>query len=591
MTTFAKGSLGAAALYYAQELGWPVFPLRPRGKVPLIGKAQGGNGLHDATTSAEQVIAWWEATPAANIGLATGGSARLVVVDVDGAAGEAALDGFGALPDTPISHTGKGRHLVFAADGVRNSAGKLGPQLDVRGEGGYIVAPPSIHPNGHPYRWVRAPWKTQVAELPPAIADAIAAGTAVVGHVGAKPARARQAVDVVLEGVEEGGRNQALTEYVGRQFAMGARELEVLEIARSINQTKFRPPLPEHEVEAVVQSIAAAHARSRGIPGVTRPAAAAPVLPITGDVFDDMAARAQRPIDAVPTFSPSWNHACRGYGGGIGWAPGWNVVVAGGAGVGKSLLALNLTASALRAGRSVGWVSLEMSREQLLLRLLGIVTGRPLRDLEPGPRHSPTQFREAADEFQHRIADAGATLHVAERPARELGVIERLMLECVDAGCRVIVLDYLQCVTLPGGLKMDEQMRQASGAVQRLAYEHEVNTVTLSQFNRSTTAGGERPTIFGLAGSSAIENDADQVLLLDHTSRRDVPDGRTMTAHLDKNRHGPATAIHLRLALDTLRLAEVVAEPEYGATPPPRRGEFPLNDRGHRRDYYEAMQS
>ena len=52
--TFPKGSMGAAALYYA-SLGWAVFPLVPQDKVPLIGKRDGGNGLHDATTDADQI--------------------------------------------------------------------------------------------------------------------------------------------------------------------------------------------------------------------------------------------------------------------------------------------------------------------------------------------------------------------------------------------------------------------------------------------------------------------------------------------------------------------------------------------------------
>ena len=165
--SFPKGSLGAAALYYASR-GWAVFPLVPRDKIPLIGKKQGGNGLHDATSDVDQITQWWTETPEANIGLVTGNASGLVVVDVDGENGEAALAQYGTLPETVESRTGKGRHLLFTAQDVRNSAGKLGPQLDVRGEGGYIVAPPSIHPNGHRYQWApgRHPGKLDIAPLP-----------------------------------------------------------------------------------------------------------------------------------------------------------------------------------------------------------------------------------------------------------------------------------------------------------------------------------------------------------------------------------------------------------------------------------------
>ena len=133
-----------------------MFPLVPRDKVPLLSKAKGGKGLHDATTDAVTIAGWWTQYPDANVGIATGAASGVVVVDVDGEAGEAALAQYGPLPATVESRTGKGRHLLYTGSDVRNSAGKLGPQLDVRGDGGYIVAPPSIHPNGHAYRWATA---------------------------------------------------------------------------------------------------------------------------------------------------------------------------------------------------------------------------------------------------------------------------------------------------------------------------------------------------------------------------------------------------------------------------------------------------
>jgi KaiC/GvpD/RAD55 family RecA-like ATPase len=559
--TFPKGSLGAAAVYYA-ALGWPVFPLVPREKIPLFSKKNGGNGVKDATTDAEQITAWWTAHPEANIGLATGAGSDLYVVDIDGDEGETALARYGALPTVPQSHTGKGRHLLFTFPGGRNTAGKLGPKIDTRGEGGYIVAPPSIHPNGHAYRWTVPPHKATVQPLPEAMAVQL---TAVAGSIAPAEGARAAAVDVVLQGVSEGGRNQALTEYVGRLFASGLRELEVLELARGVNVTKFRPPLGNEEVEAVVRSIAAAHVRNRTgvrvIGSASDPQVVQPMVPVTGAVFDDMLHRAQQPVDAMPTMWPSWNRACRMYGGGVGLARGWHVVIGGGAGAGKSLVALNLTSAALRGGHSVGWVSLEMSREQLLLRLLGIMTGRKLVDLEPGAAFDAGAFQNATEEVMERMGMAGASLWMAERPSRDLGEVDRLMRDAVEAGCRLIVLDYLQLVSVPEAVKLDDAMRRVSAAVQSLAYRHNVTTVALSQFNRSTTSDREAPpSIHGLQGGSAIENDADQALLLDHTSRKELGYGqRSFNGLLDKNRHGPSTVIPIHFDTHTLQLTEYAA--------------------------------
>ena len=92
----------------------------------------------------------------ANIGIATGPISNIFVVDVDGPQGEASLQQFPELPQTLTSTTGRGRHIVFRYPDrkVYTRAGKFAPGLDIRGEGGYIVAPPSIHYTGVVYQWM-----------------------------------------------------------------------------------------------------------------------------------------------------------------------------------------------------------------------------------------------------------------------------------------------------------------------------------------------------------------------------------------------------------------------------------------------------
>jgi putative DNA primase/helicase len=160
-----------AALAYAQR-GWAVFPTHTmRGDRCSCGSRDCGSpgkhphtkqGLKEATLDEAQIRDWWRRWRDANIGVATGEISGLVVLDVDGQAGEQQLEvleaEFGELPDTARTITGgDGLHYLFAHPGeiIRNTASKkLGPGLDVRGDGGYIVVPPSLHWSGQRYEWL-----------------------------------------------------------------------------------------------------------------------------------------------------------------------------------------------------------------------------------------------------------------------------------------------------------------------------------------------------------------------------------------------------------------------------------------------------
>ncbi len=143
-------ALADSAIAYAQTEGLPVFPLQERGKIPLT-----SHGLDDATIDAMTIETWWEAWPNANIAIRTG---DLIVVDEDipGALAELAKKHGQDLPATRIARTGKGRHYYFlqpSEQRIRNTAGRLATGIDTRGDGGYVVAPPSVHPDGTVYAW------------------------------------------------------------------------------------------------------------------------------------------------------------------------------------------------------------------------------------------------------------------------------------------------------------------------------------------------------------------------------------------------------------------------------------------------------
>jgi Bifunctional DNA primase/polymerase, N-terminal len=142
-----------AALAYARR-GHAIFPLAPRSKAPLISAANGGHGLHDATTDPDQIRQWWRAQPEANIGLRTG--LAFDVIDLDSETAVDALDSARAGRERitgPVVATAHGFHHYVLPTGLGNRAGVL-PGVDFRGRNAYVLAPPSQHPSGARYRWI-----------------------------------------------------------------------------------------------------------------------------------------------------------------------------------------------------------------------------------------------------------------------------------------------------------------------------------------------------------------------------------------------------------------------------------------------------
>lgn len=140
-----------AAVIYAKN-GVPVFPCKPN-KRPLT-----QHGFHDASTDIERITKFWSRNPTALIGVPTGEISGVFVIDIDGAKGWETYRGklFGGVPKTLWTRTGGGgAHILLAYPyGVelRNTASQIGPCVDTRGNGGYIIVPPSVTANAYAYQ-------------------------------------------------------------------------------------------------------------------------------------------------------------------------------------------------------------------------------------------------------------------------------------------------------------------------------------------------------------------------------------------------------------------------------------------------------
>jgi Bifunctional DNA primase/polymerase, N-terminal len=215
--TVTGATLNAALDYAARD--WQVFPLRPKAKEPATRR-----GFYDATTNPATLRRWFEKFPY-NLGIRTGTASGIFVFDADGAVGFASLAeiefAHGRLPQTLASDTGKGRHFWFTISvPISCSTGMIAPGIDIRGDGGYAVAPPSVHPNGKTYRWLddslapaEAPdWLLELArKKPPTISERARASINPPG--GAPGAYGLAALDdetAALANTPRGCRNHAL---------------------------------------------------------------------------------------------------------------------------------------------------------------------------------------------------------------------------------------------------------------------------------------------------------------------------------------------------------------------------------------------
>jgi hypothetical protein len=239
-----------AALAYAAA-GFPVFPLHERGKKPMT-----AHGYLDATCDRATIIQYWQLCPTANIGLAV--PSGLVVVDIDD---RDALQRLKAedrdLPATTRSTTGRGVHLYYrTAAEIRNSVG-LFPGVDLRGHGGYVVVPPSIHPSGARYRWEVPPLPANFADAPDWLLEAVARKP---GHRARPPEEWRALTE---KGVAQGERNSTIASLAGYLLRHGVDGFVALNLLLAWNASRCTPPLPDGEVVRTVDSIAGRELRRR----------------------------------------------------------------------------------------------------------------------------------------------------------------------------------------------------------------------------------------------------------------------------------------------------------------------------------------
>lgn len=524
---------GRAALAYAAK-GFVLVPLHgiergrctcPLATCPSPGKhPRPSRGLREASADAAQVRQWWMQWPTANVGCLPGPSGY-VVLDIDGPEGEATAEGLGLLAEPTLEVvTGRGRHRWYRHPGGHIPNGQLGPKLDVRGDAGYVLLPPSMHVSGTRYRW--AGRLEDVAALPLTLVPRLQ-GQA---DRSAPPPDRLPAWMLPFLTVQQGGRNQTMTRFVGWALAQGHDIATVQAMADGLN-AKWPEPLPSAEVEAVVRSIAAAEARKPArltSTGTTLQLAApvvepeVPTLPALRQVQRDEAiTRGRQDFTNAPRWR--WADLDRLMG---PLLPGEVHMVGAITGNGKTAFLMSQMEGWAERQVPVLYIPLELDpsdlRRQWAAWQLGLpwvnVARNDWAGLPEGSQdaHEAMVAEQAENPFVHFPPDRRITI---ARLAQWVG-------RAVDeAGVKVVVVDHFHRMDFgPATSNYRVQVTEAARALRDVAREHSVVVVAAAQLNQDPHPLDRYfpPTLKRLKESSGISEEASTVLMLSRVLKESV---------------------------------------------------------------------
>ena len=265
-----------AAVEIVSNLGWPIIPCwwtegtqcgcgkadcDSPGKHPIADLVP--HGSKDASADPKVLEKWWERYPQANVAAATG--EHLWALDLDGDEGIRAfaqiVGSHPKLPETSRARTGGGgRHLFFAPDpAVRNATKLRGHPIDVRGQGGYVLLPPSDHISGNAYTWERPAGEHGLQPAPSWLIDFVTArkGRSANGGESGPVLTFKGDLDT-HPGVAEGERNSTLCQLVGVHLAADGATEDLMALAIAWGE-KCDPPYPEGEVRKTVEALEKKH--------------------------------------------------------------------------------------------------------------------------------------------------------------------------------------------------------------------------------------------------------------------------------------------------------------------------------------------
>lgn len=522
------------ALYYLDQGHHPI-PVEPTiigdkrtGKRPILAS---WSEYFTRQPTRDEVMKWWADTPNANIGLIQGRGN--FVLDVDGENGAEALKLEGVeIPDGPRVKTGKGWHYYLKGE-APNSVGVL-PQVDVRSDGGYVVAPPSQHWSGVQYAWSgNAPMAGAYPPSPVRLLEIL--------HRPKMPVATGARVDGwlldALEGVGEGQRDVMCARLAGHFWGKGEPQ-EVVERIMQLWAETCTPPFPAEEVTKTVNSICK---REGGPMDAPRDA-----KQLFAKTLEEIIAPANKRPPLARTSIEKLDQLLGG-----GFRPGNYILLAARPSVGKSALAVQMARSSAERGVPTLYCTVEMTEAEVAQWMLAqhcqvpqdVMNSGALTDLDRSVLKAGADALGECPLWITSEVQTGEQLHETLQGFEQTGVKLGL-----------VVVDYLQNMTAPGKEVGRHTVEHLSRLMKRAAVKFNVPILVLSALSRPPRdADGWRPHLADLRESGKLEHDGDIILMVHREI--ELPDGTLYVRKFRGGRAGTQLDVHFEGRFLTFREA------------------------------------
>jgi KaiC/GvpD/RAD55 family RecA-like ATPase len=457
----------------------------------------------------EEVNHWFTMNPDANLGIVTGKVSNLVVFDLDSREATLYAEEEGGFPETAKVKTRKGYHIYMKYPDfeVRNNVNKK-LTIDIRGDGGYVAAPPSLHGSGRRYSWEEG---YSIFEIDPApcapwmldyLKDLAASKEKPAKEISAAANEKEPEEDqiqktyseIIQKGCLQGERNDTAAKLIGHWFKCGMEEKEIWEMARVWNKERNKPPLPESELKRTFESVKKMDSHAE----VSK-------IDVASLLDDEKKISMELSQGSIRIPFAGNNLACleRMMNGGL--AGGRFYVFGGIPSSGKTVLLNCITDNICLNGYPVLFFSYDDGRSELLNRSLARFTEHSIEDFNMGSIQGIEGLTNSSP-----VKEILANKYIAEKPipVEEWDDLVDQIRKKHNKG-PVIIIDYLRRLRTKSKAA-DERLRvdDIVSKLTDLAKRNNIPVLAISELARDSYKSGQRLSMASFKESGTIEYEA-----------------------------------------------------------------------------------
>lgn len=495
--------------------GWSVIPLKASDKLPVNKWAE----YQTRHATNEEIKEWFDNDKSYNVGIVTGAISNLGVVDADGERGLGTLRVLGLVSPFTVL-TGAGKQLYYRYGDNRNTCKTL-DGIDTRGEGGYVVAPPSIHPNGMPYRWAGP--LASIAMLPEWPTE-ILAGKQEPLVKAVEPYKAQGILSLLTTGCKEGvagGRHPRLIKLAC--YLVPRHSYEVTKHLLCEWNKLNDPPYPEAQLEQQIKDISKRYASGQYTSKFVAPVEQGIEISSAKEGMDECLKNLSSlsvQVVQLPMGFTSLDSVT------LGLRRGGVLVVGARPGIGKTSFCVQVASHLASRNHTVLYFSTELTPKEIAEKQLSEVGGIDAFALAS----------KSLDPDQATLVQATAG-DISRYPFHTVKAFKpdiKLVREAIEQiSPDIVVFDHIQHIT--SGDRRYQDIDSFIKALKSLALEKNLAVIVCSQLSRQHEIEGRPPELVDLKECGTIEEEASVVLLMHDTTKKG---NRPVLFRVAKNRHG-----------------------------------------------------